>query len=1250
MPNQGRSSALPWLDRILVVRVVAGLTLTCCTTVHAASYPRAWGRNLEGQSLPPPGLNDVVAVAGGGLHSAAVRANGRVVAWGWNLQGETNVPASLPPARAVAANYGYSLALLEDGTVRAWGTSPATAVPPDLADVVAIAAGYDHAVALRRDLGIVGWGRAPAPPAGVTSAVAVAAGRGHTLALLPNGLVAAWGDDTGGKLQVPLDLNEVVAVAAGDDHNLALRGDGTVIAWGANDQEQASVPAGLSNVVAIAAGSAHSLALRADGTVVGWGRNDFGQSTPPAGLTRIIAIAAGGYHSLAIQGDGQPVITVPPRTRNAVLGAPVRLYVKAVGDPPLAYQWFKDGLALAGETKAVLEIPAVESHHEGLYSVRVSNSLGSVTSPEAALRVQALPPWITSEPGDVTVTCGDPFELSATAAGSGSLLYQWLLEDRPLPEATNATLRFPVATPDLAGSYRLVVSNEYGSTTSRVASVRVQVDPPTITVPAVARAKQGQPFIFTIQARHSPHAFGAWGLPPGLELDPAQGVIQGTPIQAGSFTVLLAATNVCTHATATLQLQVDSSAPRIQAPAVVQGTEDVPLSFAITATESPTRYDALNLPAGLAVNRTTGLIQGTPARPGEFDVVLIAANAWGETRATVRFTIAPRTIGALTIANVTYTYSDPYLLDFQFSLYDSDDPAVARPVVVNPAELLVVPNENDRPISTNESAWLLSPGAGLGKLVKAVLVLDFSWSVASLANGDANTNGLSDAMEAMVTAAQDFVARLPAGSQVGVVEFHREDWDPAVVQPLSADVAAVQNAIAGIWTNQVQGFPAGSRVWDALATAINMLGSSNADEQHYVIFVSDGRDESSSATVEDLINAATNANVRIYGLGFGIELDAAPLQALTTATSGRLVTAQNVEELAAQLGQLTQDIAGQYVLRWATLRRGSNAFMPSLEVHYQGLVALSPTNPVWTNFNDPIIDTNSEPPTTNYPLVTNYIIGWFNPADYAGDVTLGHMRLVPDDRSGEPALTLRARYIPRFIRRIQLRYRPNWPCSVAVLSAAPGEILHGWSLTQTNEPDGTQVLLLSSPNPDDPMTSLPYGGFGSLLRFTFRDLNALSNAFATIEPDNSIYLTSGPQRWVIENTNEFVRTYPPLPFGTPGPWLEQHGFSGDLAAAELSDPDGDGVPTWQEYRADTDPRDPNSRLVLTFLPAIPWSTFHQVAFPTSPRRTYRVERSTDLQSWEPIGPDVPGTGAVLLVTDPQPPWTLPQAYYRVRVW
>ena len=115
-------------------------------------------------------------------------------------------------------------------------------------------------------------------------------------------------------------------------------------------------------------------------------------------------------------------------------------------------------------------------------------------------------------------------------------------------------------------------------------------------------------------------------------------------------------------------------------------------------------------------------------------------------------------------------------------------------------------------------------------------------------------------------------------------------------------------------------FPASSRCWDALVAAITGLGASNRDEQHYVILISDGRDESSASSVADVITAATNNNVQVFAIGFGQELDTNTLHDITSATQGRLYTAANAADLGTQFAQITKDARGQYILRWATLK------------------------------------------------------------------------------------------------------------------------------------------------------------------------------------------------------------------------------------------------------------------------------------------------------------------------------------------
>ena len=131
-------------------------------------------------------------------------------------------------------------------------------------------------------------------------AQAIAAGRIHNLAVLNNGTVVGWGDNSFGQINIPLGLTNATAVAGGYLHSVALRDDSTVVAWGDDSYGQTDVPSDLTNVVAIAAGDFHTLALLANGRVVGWGDDLYGQINIAASLTNVVGIASGYYHSMAL--------------------------------------------------------------------------------------------------------------------------------------------------------------------------------------------------------------------------------------------------------------------------------------------------------------------------------------------------------------------------------------------------------------------------------------------------------------------------------------------------------------------------------------------------------------------------------------------------------------------------------------------------------------------------------------------------------------------------------------------------------------------------------------------------------------------------------------------------------------------------------------------------------------------------------------------------------------------------------------
>jgi chitodextrinase len=86
-------------------------------------------------------------------------------------------------------------------------------------------------------------------------------------------------------------------------------------------------------------------------------------------------------------------------------------------------------------------------------------------------------------------------------------------------------------------------------------------------------------------------------------------------------------------------------------------TSGIPYSYQITATNNPASYGASNLPAGLAVNTTNGLISGTTSALGSYNIGLSATNSGGTGTANLSLTVTslPDTTPPSTPTNLTAT-------------------------------------------------------------------------------------------------------------------------------------------------------------------------------------------------------------------------------------------------------------------------------------------------------------------------------------------------------------------------------------------------------------------------------------------------------------------------------------------------------------------------------------------------------------------------------------------------------------------
>ena len=143
--------------------------------------------------------------------------------------------------------------------------------------------------------------------------------------------------------------------------------------------------------------------------------------------------------------------------------------------------------------------------------------------------------------------------------------------------------------------------------------------------------------------------YAATNLPSWATLNSASGQLTLSPTVVGTATIGLTATNSAgTSATVSLNLVTLAAGSSLPAP-VYFGPSQIPgeagrnLAFTLPFSHDPTGYAATNLPPGLSLNASTGLISGAPSSSGSYVATLSATNAAGSgtTQATFVISAAP---------------------------------------------------------------------------------------------------------------------------------------------------------------------------------------------------------------------------------------------------------------------------------------------------------------------------------------------------------------------------------------------------------------------------------------------------------------------------------------------------------------------------------------------------------------------------------------------------------------------------------
>lgn len=201
-------------------------------------------------------------------------------------------------------------------------------------------------------------------------------------------------------------------------------------------------------------------------------------------------------------------------------------------------------------------------------------------------------------------------------------------------------------TPTQVGTFSVQIGASNSAGTGS-AALQIQISPalvaaPVITSATTASAQVGGNFSYTITATNAPTSYSASSLPSGLTLNATTGVISGKPTQAGTYALTLEANNAGGTGSRALVISVEAAAlplPEITSQMVAQGVSGAAFSYRIEATNSPTTFGAVDLPSGLSLNSTTGVISGTLPSARVYEITLTASNASGTASKKLTLTV-----------------------------------------------------------------------------------------------------------------------------------------------------------------------------------------------------------------------------------------------------------------------------------------------------------------------------------------------------------------------------------------------------------------------------------------------------------------------------------------------------------------------------------------------------------------------------------------------------------------------------------
>ena len=237
------------------------------------------------------------------------------------------------------------------------------------------------------------------------------------------------------------------------------------------------------------------------------------------------------------------------------------------------------------------------------------------------------------------IVSGRPYSLQLAATGGGP--QTWSIWAGRLPAGiTLSTNGLLSGTPTAVGNFTFIVQVAVGERSDTKTLTLTVVEGLKIAQVTAPAAEVGRPFRMELRATGG-EGQGTWSLsggtllPSGLSLDPATGVISGEPTLAGSFPVKVSVTDRLGFAdTVDVSLGVAAklAIAKKPLPAARVGRR-YRAAVAVLGGVAPRAWKILrgSLPAGIRLDRATGVLGGTPQRAATFRVWLQVTDDLGAT-------------------------------------------------------------------------------------------------------------------------------------------------------------------------------------------------------------------------------------------------------------------------------------------------------------------------------------------------------------------------------------------------------------------------------------------------------------------------------------------------------------------------------------------------------------------------------------------------------------------------------------------